>query len=78
MRREYHVAVTGCDSNEGSAQNPFATISRAAALAAPGDTVIVHAGEYREWVKPENGGASEFDRIVYRAAEGEKVVIKGS
>lgn len=78
MGREYHVAVTGSDGNEGSAQAPFLTISRAAAVAMPGDTVTVHAGEYREWVKPENGGSSEFERIVYRAAEGEKVVIKGS
>ena len=78
MKREYHVAVTGCDRNEGSKKAPFRTISRAAAIAMPGDTVIVHAGEYREWVKPENGGSSEFERIVYRAAEGERVVIKGS
>ena len=78
MKVEYHVSVNGADQNEGSAAAPFATISRAAAIAKPGDTVIVHAGEYREWVKPENGGSSEFERITYRAAEGEKVVIKGS
>ncbi len=33
---------------------------------------------YREWVKPLHGGDSNEKRIVYRAAEGEKVVIKGS
>lgn len=78
MKKEYHVSVNGSDKNEGSISAPFATISKAAGIAKPGDTVVVHAGEYREWVKPENGGSSEFERIVYRAAEGEKVVIKGS
>lgn len=29
-------------------------------------------------MKPENGGSSEFERITYRAAAGEKVVIKGT
>src|SRR5699024_2131556 len=34
--------------------------------------------EYREWVNPQNTGLSDFRRISYEAAEGEKVVIKGS
>lgn len=78
MGREYHVAVTGCDSWQGTKEKPFRTISKAAAIAMPGDIVTVHEGEYREWVKPANGGISEISRIVYQAAEGEKVVIKGS
>ena len=78
MNREYHVAVTGCDHAEGTKENPFKTISRAAKAAETGDKVIVHEGEYREWVKPEHSGYSNISRIVYEAAEGEKVVIKGS
>ena len=76
--REYHVAVTGCDSNSGPKDQPFRTISRAASLAMPGDRVIVHEGEYREWVKPAQGGTGSVSRITYEAAEGERVVIKGS
>lgn len=78
MNREYHVAVYGCDCGQGSKERPFRTISQAAKLAMPGDTVIVHEGEYREWVKPAHGGTSDTNRITYQAAEGEKVVIKGS
>lgn len=74
----YHVSVTGNDFSNGDINNPFRTISKAAKVATAGDTVIVHEGEYREWVKPENGGTSNYNRIVYKAAEGEKVVIKGS
>ena len=78
MNRIFHVAVTGCDRAEGSAEHPFRTSSKAAALAQAGDRVIVHEGEYREWVKPQNGGKSEICRITYEAAPGEKTVIKGS
>ncbi|MCL2371863.1 MAG: right-handed parallel beta-helix repeat-containing protein [Defluviitaleaceae bacterium] len=74
----YHVAKTGKESNSGSATQPFLTISAAAAVATAGDTVIVHQGEYREWVKPKNPGLSHNRRITYKAADGEKVVIKGS
>ncbi|MEU4690766.1 right-handed parallel beta-helix repeat-containing protein [Actinoplanes sp. NPDC023714] len=73
-----HVATTGNDDADGSPERPFRTINRAAAIARPGDTVIVHAGEYREWVTPRRGGLSDNRRITYRAAEGEHVVIKGS
>lgn len=74
----YHVAKTGNDNGCGSGQEPFLTIQRAAREAFPGDTVIVHEGEYREWVRPTRGGISDSCRIVYTAASGEHVVIKGS
>ena len=78
MPAELHVATTGSDRAEGSADQPLRTINRAAAIAQPGDTVIVHGGEYREWVQPQRGGLSHLRRITYTAAEGERVVIKGS
>lgn len=77
-QRQYHVSITGNDLQEGSQQHPFRTINKAAAVALPGDMVIVHAGTYREWVKPVRGGTSEKKRIIYRAAKGERVDIKGS
>ena len=73
-----HVATTGSDTADGSEDSPFRTINRAAAIAQPGDTVVVHAGEYREWVTPRRGGLSDQRRITYEAAAGEHVVIKGS
>ncbi len=76
--REYHVSVTGSDKNDGSASNPFKTISCAARIAQPGDEIIVHAGIYREKVTPPRGGESDSRRIVFRSAGDGKVEIKGS
>lgn len=74
----YHVAKTGDNHNCGSEEAPFLTIQKAAEAAWPGDTVVVHEGEYREWVRPVRGGISDSCRITYMAARGERVVIKGS
>jgi len=75
---EFHVSPQGDDQNKGSSEHPFRTISQAAQLARPGDRVIVHEGIYREQVNPLFGGDSDSKRIVYQAADGEHVEIKGS
>ncbi|MDC7121369.1 DUF1565 domain-containing protein [Cellulomonas fimi] len=77
-----HVAVTGSDRADGSAETPFRTIGRAAQAAMPGDTVAVHEGVYREWVNPPRGGTVDAP-ITYQAAEGpdgrfEPVTISGA
>lgn len=75
---EYHVSPSGDDGSSGVIGQPFRTIGKAAGLAQPGDTVTVHEGVYREWIQPARGGESDEKRITYRAAAGERVVIKGS
>jgi alpha-N-arabinofuranosidase len=76
--REYHVSPSGNDAHPGTKTRPLRTISAAARLAAAGDMITVHQGVYREQVNPPRGGESDTKRIVYRAAPGEKVAIKGS
>lgn len=78
MAKEYHVAKTGNDANPGTLGSPFLTIQTAANLSQTGDIITVHKGIYRERVNPPRGGTSDANRIVYQAAKGEKVVIKGS
>lgn len=75
---EFHVATTGSDDAAGTAEAPLRTIDRAAQLAHPGDTVVVHEGTYREWVRPRRGGVSDARRITYTAAEGEHVLVTGA
>lgn len=76
--KDIHVSKKGSDGNAGTGSMPFLTISKAAEVAIPGDQIIVHAGTYREWVKPLRGGTDEDSRIVYQVAPGEEVFIKGS
>lgn len=76
--REIHVAKTGSDANSGSPQSPYLTIGKSAEAAQPGDTITVHGGTYRGWVKPVRGGKDEKIRITYRAAASEDVFIKSS
>jgi alpha-N-arabinofuranosidase len=75
---EYHVSKDGTDRNAGSVNQPLLTIQAAANQAQPGDTITVHEGIYRERVNPPRGGTSDDQRIVYQAAPGENVIIKGS
>src|SRR5512136_150594 len=42
----YYVAMDGDDGNDGSAGHPWATLQHAVESVAPGDTIVVRAGEY--------------------------------
>jgi alpha-N-arabinofuranosidase len=76
--KKYHVSKAGLDTNPGTKAKPFKTISAAAEVAKPGDTITVHEGVYRERINPPRGGTRDDKRIVYKSAKGQKVVIKGS
>lgn len=65
------------DAGSGSAESPFRTIARAAALAEPGDVVRVYAGVYRERVAPARGGEPNRP-IVYEAVQGQAVIVTGA
>jgi hypothetical protein len=75
---EFHVAISGDDAQPGTRKAPLRTIQRAADLAQAGDVITVHEGVYRERINPPRGGTSDRKRIVYRAAPGARVEIKGS
>lgn len=47
------------NSGDGSQTSPLGTISQAAKIAKPGDTVHVAPGIYREQVEPANGGTED-------------------
>ena len=52
LAEEYHVSIAGHDTNPGTEVETFRTISAAALIAEPGDTVTVHEGVYRERINP--------------------------
>ncbi len=65
------------DGNAGTRERPLATVDAAAQRARAGDTVLVHAGTYRESVRLRFSGTAEAP-IVFRAAEPGAVVISGT
>ena len=87
---EWHIAVSGDDTNAGSADQPFRTLERArdairdakAADGLPdgGVTVWVHGGVYERaesfTLTAEDGGTPDSP-IIYRAVPGEEVRIVG-
>ena len=73
----WHVSArSGSDSNSGSAEKPFRSISRAAMATLPGDEVMVHEGVYAETVTAAASGLPD-QPVVYRAAPGENVWLDG-
>lgn len=66
------------DSNPGTRELPFLTISRAASLLQPGERVIIASGTYRERVDPARGGTGPSQMISYETAPGTTVIVRGS
>jgi len=77
----YHVAQQhprASDGNPGTQEAPLATIGRAAEMLMPGEKAVVHAGVYRECVRPARSGEGPDRMIAYEAAPGETVVVTGA
>ena len=66
------------DENDGSVSRPFKTIQRAADVAGPGTRVRVHAGLYREWVRPRRGGEDASHMVCYEAFGDGPVILRAS
>jgi alpha-L-arabinofuranosidase len=66
------------DQNSGTIDLPFLTINKAAQVVIGGERVLICAGIYRETIRPLNEGKNSAKMILYEAAPGEEVIIKGS
>jgi hypothetical protein len=66
------------DTNPGTNELPFLTISRAAEVLQPGERVVIMSGIYRERIDAARGGTGPDRMISYEAAPGANVVVKGS
>jgi hypothetical protein len=65
------------DEGDGTRERPWKTISRAAAKVAPGDTVVIRDGTYREQVVCKTSGTEQAP-IRFEAAPGARVVLTGA
>ena len=59
-------------------RKPIAHHSSGCKHASSGDVITIFEGVYRERIDPPRGGKSFLEPIIYQAAPGERVVIKGS
>ena len=59
-----YVDANAKHDGNGTRELPYKRINEAAAVAMPGDEVIVAPGIYREYVDPVNPGTEE-NRIIY-------------
>jgi hypothetical protein len=80
-KRVLHVAMqhpAASDANPGAEERPLKTISAAAQRLRPREKAVIHAGVYRECVRPARGGEGPAAMIAYEAAPGEEVFVRGS
>jgi MYXO-CTERM domain-containing protein len=68
-------AAVGDDGNPGTEAQPKKSITGAADVAGPGDTVVVFPGVYREQVLPRGGSVN--NPLVFRA-RGDGVILDGA
>ena len=72
-----YVSLSGSDASAGTIAAPFRTITHAANVAQPGDTIHVRGGVYTERVKIYSKGTASA-RITFRPYGSEKVTLDGS
>jgi hypothetical protein len=75
---EFYVSVNGSDENgNGTFNNPWRTIQKAADVMEAGDTCYIRAGTYRETVTPACSG-SDGNPITFKAYSGDIVTVNGT
>jgi parallel beta-helix repeat protein len=73
----FYVSTTGSDSNSGASGSPVKSLTKAAQLAQPGDTVLVGAGTYNGTVTISKNGTASAP-ITFKPVDGAHVIIDGS
>ena len=73
-----YVSPDGDDSNPGTYELPFATITYAASIAQPGDQIKLRGGIYNESVHIDNIHGTEDEPITISNYQDENVVIEGA
>ena len=76
--KDYYVSTKGNDSNNGTLDKPFKTISKAASRMKAGDVCFIREGVYHETVKMRETNGSSSKRITFKSYNNEYVLLDGS
>lgn len=71
----YYVSKSGSDLGDGTAKNPFATISHAASVMKAGDTCYIREGTYYEALEISGLNGSLANKTTFKAFGDEKVTL---
>lgn len=74
----YYVSLNGKDSNNGTLDKPFRTISKAAKLMKAGDVCFIREGVYHETITINNLHGTKNRPIVFKPYNNEKVILDGT
>ncbi|MFA6102962.1 MAG: LamG-like jellyroll fold domain-containing protein [Victivallaceae bacterium] len=73
---DYYVATNGNNNNSGIISSPWATVKYGVGRLAPGDTLYIRGGTYREtYIDTFTAGTGDASRITVKACNNEKVII---
>ena len=79
--RVLHVSPLGRDSNDGSSNAPLQTIQKAIELVSPGETILLHSGNYdissSRSIRIDKSGSAEYP-IIIKSAPGENPILDGA
>jgi len=56
---DYYISKSGHDSNIGTLEEPWNTLSKANSTLTAGDTVFIRDGEYQEIIRPSRSGSKD-------------------
>lgn len=74
---DYYVSKSGDDVNDGSLNDPFLTIAKAASVMFPGDVCYIMEGTYRETLTTIRGGTASAP-ITFRNYQQDEVWIRAT
>jgi parallel beta-helix repeat protein len=74
--RDYYVALTGKDTNPGTASAPFRTFAKANSVLTPGSTLYIYTGIYNQPLKITKSGTSA-ERITVQPLGGKVAIDLG-
>lgn len=74
-KADFYVASDGSDSNAGTSEKPFATITKAVQALSAGGVILVQDGDYKEYINIKKSGTAAKPIAIVAANKGKAKVL---